>query len=326
MAGKISVVIPLYNKAKHIGRALESVLAQVIPANEIIVVDDGSKDGGGEVVKSYNDSRIRLVTQENQGVSVARNRGITEANGELIAFLDADDSWKPRFLKVIQELRRQYPNAGIYAAAHETIDPNGKLKKPLSVDNNVFFIKDFLDVIFEKIISTSSIAIPKKIFMELGGFPVGEKLAQDGDMWVRIIVHYPVVWTNEILSTYYQDAGNRSQGFNLWSAEPAVSKTIRKIIKDGKLHSERVMKLKEVGAYYQLIASRHCLLQGEREMALQLLDYARGTKKYRFQWYVWRLIALLPWDTHFILRWLWKIRKDPMLLSLRNRFKKIANF
>ncbi len=93
----ISVVIPLYNKEPYIKRAIDSILAQKIQDYEIIVIDDGSTDKSAEVVKSFPDPRIRLIQQENAGVSAARNRGIEEAKAELIAFLDADDEWTPIF-------------------------------------------------------------------------------------------------------------------------------------------------------------------------------------------------------------------------------------
>ncbi len=96
---KVSVIVPLYNKAPYILRALDSALAQTRTPDEVIVVDDGSQDDGPALVAACTDPRIRLIRQANAGPGPARNRGIREAQGEYLAFLDADDEWRPAFLE-----------------------------------------------------------------------------------------------------------------------------------------------------------------------------------------------------------------------------------
>jgi cellulose synthase/poly-beta-1,6-N-acetylglucosamine synthase-like glycosyltransferase len=117
LAMKVSVVIPLYNKARHIARAVQSVRGQTWQDFEIIVVDDGSTDGSGDVVRQIADARFRLITQLNGGECAARNRGIAEAACDVVAFLDADDEWLPAFLETVVALRQRFPDCGMYATA-----------------------------------------------------------------------------------------------------------------------------------------------------------------------------------------------------------------
>jgi GT2 family glycosyltransferase len=96
---KVSVIIPLYNKAAYLERALCSVTSQTWPDIEIIVVDDGSTDGSGAIANAWSDTRLRVIRQCNAGPGAARNRGLVEAAGDLVAFLDADDEWYPDYLQ-----------------------------------------------------------------------------------------------------------------------------------------------------------------------------------------------------------------------------------
>jgi glycosyltransferase involved in cell wall biosynthesis len=127
-----TIIIPLYNKRSYIGRALDSVLHQSFQDFEIIVVDDGSTDNGAEVVKSYDDPRIRLIRQENKGVSVARNTGADRATADFIAFLDADDEWMPRQLETVSGLRKKFPDAGLFERPMKSARPMER-KGPLII-------------------------------------------------------------------------------------------------------------------------------------------------------------------------------------------------
>lgn len=115
----ISVVIPLYNKEKYVRRTIDSVLKQTFQDFEIVVVNDGSTDNGVGVVNSYNNPKIRLVNQENQGVSAARNRGISEAKYDYIAFLDADDEWTESHLSDIKKLIDKFPHCGVFGTSYQ---------------------------------------------------------------------------------------------------------------------------------------------------------------------------------------------------------------
>ena len=108
---RVSVVIPLYNKAPYILRALDSTARQTFGEFEVIVVDDGSTDGGDAIAARYPDPRFRIVRQANAGPGAARNRGIREAQAPLVAFLDADDCWRPTYIETDVRILEEHPEA-----------------------------------------------------------------------------------------------------------------------------------------------------------------------------------------------------------------------
>ncbi len=127
---RVTVVIPLYNKERYVVRALESVRRQTLADIEIFVIDDGSTDQGPHFVESCDDSRVRLIRQPNQGPGAARNRGIELATAEYIAFLDADDCWRPEYLEQgVKALDSLGPDVAALSSGY-LLYPSGKSTEP----------------------------------------------------------------------------------------------------------------------------------------------------------------------------------------------------
>jgi len=206
-----SIVIPLYNKEKFIGQAIESVLGQTISNFELIIVDDGSTDESVNIVKRYTDIRIRLIEKKNEGVSVARNVGIKNAIAEYIAFLDADDEWLPDFLETIKNLINKYPEAGGYATSRYQEIENSILEKITYItfkenQTNSIIENLFRFIVYDKLpITSSSVCIKKNVFETIGMFPIGVKRGEDLDMWIRLFLKYPIAFSIEAKVIIHND-------------------------------------------------------------------------------------------------------------------------
>ncbi len=194
-----SVVIPLYNKEPHIARTLHSVLTQSFANFEIVVVDDGSKDGGANLVSTMDDPRIRLISQKNGGVSVARNTGIAHARGEWIAFLDADDWFHPEHLSVLFDCISADSEARIVASGYRTID-EAKLVDfsgwELVRSSSRERISDLpTRWLHSAPFFTSSIALRRDLTKRLMPcFEIGESHGEDLDLWFRAAEQAHIVY------------------------------------------------------------------------------------------------------------------------------------
>lgn len=293
MKDGFSVVIPLYNKAAYVERAIYSVLSQNISCYEIIVVDDGSTDGGAIKARAISD-KIRIVVQTNQGVSVARNRGIAEAKYSIISFLDADDSWTPDYLRIITRLIADYPEAGAYASAYDVVTSSGYRRE--AVYKGIFpkpwegLIPNYFKclVLGEPPISSSSVSIPKKIFKEIGYFAVNEHFGEDQDMWGRIALKYPIAFSNEIGATYQQNAKNRNSVQPIISGEYCFIKTGEKAIKEKILPVEDSYYLEEYLAYCRILRAAKYILSGNKVVASFILNNTRTSLFLRKKFF-WKL-------------------------------------
>lgn len=211
----MSVVIPLYEKAAHIQRAIDSVLAQTFTRFEVVVVDDGSTDGGGDLVRRYTDCRVRLVSQENRGAAAARNRGVEESSSGLVAFLDADDEWERDLLEGLLLLRRRFPQANVFGTAYRLRLPNGEIRIPrfhgrLPAPAGSGLIDYFAGEPGNAPLHSSSVMVEKEALAESGGFAEGVDLGEDHDTWVRLALVRQIAWSWCPSVTVHLEAQNRS--------------------------------------------------------------------------------------------------------------------
>ena len=205
---KFSVIIPLYNKAPYVRKALESVCAQTCRDYELIVINDGSIDNSAvvadEYLKATDGIDYQIISQQNAGVSAARNNGVAQAHGDYIAFLDADDWWEPTYLERMAQLIADYPDAGLYACNYVYYKP-GKTHVALNIPTGYI---NYPKAYYENNampVWTGAAIIPRKVYDEMGGFSLGIKLGEDFLLWSKIALQYPVAFLNEPLAWYNND-------------------------------------------------------------------------------------------------------------------------
>jgi len=185
----VSVIIPTYNRGWILTEAIDSVLAQDYKDYELIVVDDGSTDNTREILDTYGRD-IVVLRQTNKGVSAARNRGIAQAGGQLVAFLDSDDIWQPRKLSRQVDFFKLNPDAvinqteEIWIRNGVRVNPKDRHRKPSGM-------------IFERslglcLVSPSAVMIQKTLFDAVGVFDENLPACEDYDLWLRISCRYPV--------------------------------------------------------------------------------------------------------------------------------------
>lgn len=207
---RFSVIIPLYNKAPYVGKTVESVLGQTFGDYELIIVDNGSNDGSSEIVAAFTDHRIKIVRlEENVGVSNARNKGVAMASAPIVTFLDADDWWEPTFLEEMAGLIDRHPDAGIYGTGYYIVKNGKKRLAPIGVDEGFEEGEINYCAVYAKTLcmplTSITVAMPKAVFDETGGFKPHLKLGEDFDLWVRIALKHKTVFLNKPLSNYNQD-------------------------------------------------------------------------------------------------------------------------
>jgi glycosyltransferase involved in cell wall biosynthesis len=289
---RFSVVVPLYQKVRWIGRCLESIRAQSHPAFEVIVVDDGSTDGSGDVVQSIGAGWVRYVRQDNAGAAAARNAGIALAQGSYVALLDADDSWSPNHLSVLARLAQAHPEATLlgtawYQFGKPMIDPV-LAHEPTVVDLDLYLERGIAN---RQPFCASVVAFPRSVLARTGPelFPRGSRLAEDQDAWITLLRAGYGVRSREMTARYEFDPVSptiaaptlddfKSVIFDKWSRDP-------------QFQSDRFIDF----------VARHRLLTIERHagstpipVLLKAIAETRSVNTRRFKWRAAARVLLAP--------------------------------
>ena len=274
----VSVIIPTYNRAHLVGRAIHSVLNQTYQDFELIVVDDGSTDNTEEVVKSFNNERIKYIKHEkNKGGSAARNTGIKDSKGEYIAFLDSDDEWlEEKLKKQVEVFQNKDSRVGIVYVNFSIVNEKGESVGKKQGPKGLIF-RELLNS--NCVGTTSSVVVRRECFKKVGGFDETLPSCQDWDMWLRLARHYEFDFIPEELLKYFQHE-NRI-GTNPEAAIVGRKAILRKIRTDME-NQGRKIKAKNYfnyGNYFCRLGSMH---EGKQYLLKAILTFPFSPKYFLY--------------------------------------------
>ncbi len=306
----VTAVIPAYNIAEYVGRAIESVLAQTRKADEIIVVDDGSTDGSADAIRKYL-PQVKYIHQENRGLAGARNTGIRNSTCDFVAFLDGDDEWLPECLELQMGLLERNPQL-VWATTNYRTYLNAENRgAPLVVPDKArkaLGRKEYFDDFFDAYVkgfrgNGDTMIVRRDILLEAGLFREHLRSAEDIDMWLRLAMKWPEVgYVCQPVAIYH--LGRAGSLMNAMKVRTRMGH-IRKLLADAAALA------KETGQYdrFKPCARFHIMrcirgwlftreLSGDiRDTARQFADLLGPCDKAAIA-----LLTLWPWGTEKLLR------------------------
>ena len=271
---KVSVIIPAYNAMSYLPQTLESVLNQTYQDFEVIIVDDGSTDNVEDWIKKVTDSKVKYISQQNQGPAVARNTGITNSKGTYIAFLDADDLWHPQKLEKQVDILDKSPKVGLVYSWVGSVDEQGtvnsKIRKNYAEGN-----------VWQKIIEHNIIEcgsnpmIRRACFEQVGKFDPQIAYAQDWQMWLKIASFYDFKVVKESLVYYRAHSGNRSKKWYLMEQnyQALIEKVFASMPSNLQVYKNRCYSFAYLRIAWKTLQSLNGECQKSIEFSRKAIDY-----------------------------------------------------
>ena len=288
---KVSVVIPTYNRAHLLRRALDSVFAQTYGNFELLLIDDGSTDDTAGLVAGYDDPRLRYLRQDgNRGVAAARNRGMREASGSLIAFLDSDDEWLPEKLaRHVAVFEANPPSVGLIYSGVETVDAKGGRRVDLPVHRGLMHGQLLLSNV---LVGGSCAMVRRSVVATVGYFDESLTAIEDYEYWLRIARFYRFEVVPAPLVRYYDVTGG-PEGSQRRSRSFAANFNARDAFYRRNRH-----EMERFGVEHLFLlesAKRHLRWpQGDHETGRRLALRAVAARPLAPALYPWLIYALLP--------------------------------
>jgi glycosyltransferase involved in cell wall biosynthesis len=288
-----SVIIPCYNGAKYVKRAVTSVLAQTYADFEIIVIDDGSTDNSLEVLKTVVDPRIKVVAQENKGLSAVRNRGITEARYPYIIFLDHDDELLPDYLETIAGLINKFPNCGMFATAYE-VKKTDKTFVPKYAGVPKFPWEGIVPSYFKSalgygVLLPSSTVVKKEVFEKTGFYKETMKSGADMEFWVRANAVYKTAFTSKVCAIYHRDGDTPT--LSNWGQKKNVDMSIPETLK--KIIASKAYLPQDEGYIQEFLAKRLMDIAQRYLWAKDFKNARQILKEVKTKMFIFRKIKLI---------------------------------
>lgn len=308
----VSVVIPCYEAADDVAEAIQSVLRQTYDEciKGVVVVDDGSTDQSEAVIRRWEakDERVQYIYQENHGPSVARNRGVAEASGEYVAFLDADDLWLPEKLEHQMGFHENHPEVALLCSDYfvEGEGPQWRMRaRHLDYRQD-----DALESLYLRggPVMMSTVVVRKDVFESVGGFDPSILKGQDADLWLRIAARHPIHHVPEALVVKRTRAGSVSEDV------PRKVKFLREItdrLADRYSRLEPIRQQRH-GILHEMMA-RYWLEQGSRRRAAKHAYRALTCYPTSLKALLLTILTILPFPTERlrdILHGLGKLRRS----------------
>ena len=295
---RFSVIMPVYNKADTVCAAVKSVYAQTCDDYEIVMVDDGSRDGLEQALEPLRGPKLRLIRQENGGVSVARNTGIANAQGDYVCFLDADDLWQPDHLQTLSELIEKYPESSAFVTAHAVLLPDGQTLHSgvaLAGLETDFETDDFLGLLNTTsygVVHTNSVCARRAMLEQEGiRFEPGIRIGEDSDVWYRLGLKHKVAVTQKETTAYRREFSTATKsGFHVQNW--IFSQRLEAILSDAGISDSVKASVQALIDRYNMTSCREYMAAGQRKEAKRVLALVK-TKAGKRYWLT-KIFTFLP--------------------------------